>query len=96
MSPKGYIISYPIANGRDFNMVLSHFRDPPTETVQMVDNDEVRKEYQDYDPRIQRVIEKIPEGVSRWPLLVTGPMESWSSKEKNVILLGDAAHSVRI
>ena len=27
-------------------------------------------------------------------MLVTGPLESWSSKEKNVVLMGDAAHSM--
>jgi len=94
MNETGYIISYPIANGRDFNMVLSHFTDPPTETVQHVDVDDVRKEYHDWDDRIRAVIDKIPPGVQRWPLLVTGPMETWSSPEKNITLLGDAAHSM--
>jgi len=32
--------------------------------------------------------------VQRWPLLVTGPLESWSSARKNVVLMGDAAHSM--
>ena len=94
MAPTGYIISYPIAGGRDFNMVLSHFRDPAVEWVKPVDIEEVHNEYKGYDPRILRVIEKIPPGVSRWPLLVTGPLESWSSPEKNVTLMGDAAHSM--
>ena len=30
----------------------------------------------------------------RWPLLVTGPLKSWSSPHKNVVLMGDAAHSM--
>ena len=94
MAPTGYIISYPVANGRDFNMVLSHFRDPPIETVQDVDVAEVREEYRGWDPKICRIVEKIASGVQRWPLLVTGPMESWSSPEKNVVLIGDAAHSM--
>ena len=94
MSPAGYIISYPISDAKEFNMVLSHFHDPPAETVQEVDLEEVRQQYKDYDPRIRRVIEKIPPGVQRWPLLVTGPMESWSSPQKNVVLMGDAAHSM--
>ncbi|KAK5174436.1 uncharacterized protein LTR77_001516 [Saxophila tyrrhenica] len=88
MAPTGYI------NAKDFNMVLSHFRDPPVDTVCPVDLEEVRRQYDGYDPRIRRIIEKIPPGVSRWPLLVTGPLESWSSPEKNIVLLGDAAHSM--
>lgn len=31
---------------------------------------------------------------SRWPLMVTGPLSSWSSLQKNVVLMGDAAHSM--
>lgn len=31
---------------------------------------------------------------SRWPLMVTGPLKSWSSQRKNVVLMGDAAHSM--
>jgi salicylate hydroxylase len=30
----------------------------------------------------------------RWPLLVTGPLKNWSSPHKNVVLIGDAAHSM--
>lgn len=89
MAPTGYIISYPISGGEDFNMVLSHFRDPPVDTVQPVEVEEVRQEYKDYDSRIRRVIEMIEPGISRWPLLVTGPLESWSNPEHNVVLIGE-------
>jgi salicylate hydroxylase len=75
-------------------VVLSHFHDPPVEAVQAVENEEVRQRYKDYDPRLSRIIEKIPPGVSRWPLLVTGPLESWSNPIKNIVLIGDAAHSM--
>lgn len=75
-------------------MVLSHFRDPPVDTVQEVPVEEVKNEYKSYDPRIRRIIEKIKAPVSRWPLLLTGPLESWSSPRKNVVLMGDAAHSM--
>lgn len=94
MAPTGYIISYPISDAKEFNMVLNHFHDPPVDTVQHVEVEEVRERYKDYDPRIRKVVQKIPPGVQRWPLLVTGPLESWSSPEKNVVLIGDAAHSM--
>lgn len=32
--------------------------------------------------------------IQRWPLLVTGPLPSWSSPQKNIVLIGDAAHSM--
>ena len=94
MSPIGYIISYPISDSKDFNMVLSHHREPAPCTVQEVNIDEVHNEYKDFDPRIQRIIEKIKPPISRWPLLVTGPLEQWSNPEKNICLMGDAAHSM--
>ena len=79
---------------RTSTWVLSHFHDPPVDTVKEVSVEEVRNQYKDYDPRLARIIEMIPPGTSRWPLLVTGPLESWSSPEKNIVLLGDAAHSM--
>lgn len=93
MAPTGYVITYPISNANEFNMVLSHFHDPAAEAVEEVSLDEVKETYKDYDPRIRRVIDMIDQKVSRWPLMVTGPLESWSNPEKNVVLMGDAAHS---
>lgn len=93
MGQDAYIISYPISDGRDFNMVLSHHADEMIGAVQEVDMDEVRRQYRDFDPRIRKIVDMIP-SVQRWPLLVTGPLETWSSREKNVVLMGDAAHSM--
>ncbi len=87
MSDHAYIISYPISACTVLNLVLSHHRDPPVDQVQDADMDEFRATYKDFDPRIKRVVDMIPEA-QRWPLLLTGPLESWSSKEKNVVLMG--------
>lgn len=92
-SPGGYCITYPISAGRDLNLVLSHHRNEFVEDVQEVDMDELRDFYRDYDPIIKKVIDLVPSS-SRWPLLVTGPLKSWSSETKNVVLMGDAAHSM--
>ena len=93
MSDHAYIISYPISAGKDFNMVLSHHRDHLVDDVEDVDMDELRATYKDFDPRIKRIVDMIPTA-RRWPLLVTGPLKSWSTREKNVVLMGDAAHSM--
>ena len=93
MSDKSYIITYPITAGEDFNLVLSHHRDELVEDVEDVDMDALRDTYKDYDPRIKRIVDMIPEA-KRWPLLVTEPLPSWSSPSKNVVLMGDAAHSM--
>ena len=92
-SPGGYCITYPISAGRDLNLVLSHHRPDYVEDVQEVDMNELRDFYKDYDPIIRKVIDLVPSTL-RWPLLVTGPLDSWSSAAKNVVLMGDAAHSM--
>lgn len=94
MLEKGYVIMYPIAAGRDWNAVLSHHRDQPvTQVEEVVDMAEVRDFYRDVDPRLKKIIDVIP-STKRWPLLITGPLPSWSSPQKNVVLMGDAAHSM--
>jgi len=93
MADKSYIISYPISAGKDFNMVLSHHRPTLVDDVEEVDINELRETYKDYDPRIKKIVNMVP-SAKRWPLLVTGPLDIWSSPEKNVVLMGDAAHSM--
>lgn len=88
------IISYPISDCRDFNMVLNHFQEQPVDSVQDVSLKEVKDQYKGYDPRIKRVIDMIKSPISRWPLLVTGPLDTWSNAEKNIVLIGDACHSM--
>lgn len=93
MSDKSYIISYPISAGEQFNMVLSHHRPNLVNAVEKVDMQELRDTYKDYDPRIKRIVNMVPEA-RRWPLMVTGPLKTWSSPARNVVLMGDAAHSM--
>lgn len=87
MGDNAYVISYPISAGKDFNMVLSHHRPNLVDDVEEVDMDEFRDTYKDFDPRIKKIIDMVP-SAKRWPLLVTGPLETWSSPEKNVVLMG--------
>lgn len=95
MSPNSYIITYPISDCKDLNLVLSHHvaNNRLVSGVEDVEMEELRETYKDYDPRIKRIVDMIPTA-QRWPLLVTGPLESWSSEKKNVVLMGDAAHSM--
>jgi len=93
MGTGSYIITYPISNCQDLNLVLSHHLDRLVSSVEDVSVDEMREQYKGYDERIKRVVGMI-DSVQRWPLLVTGPLESWSSPSKNVVVMGDAAHSM--
>ncbi|KAL2040462.1 hypothetical protein N7G274_006905 [Stereocaulon virgatum] len=93
MSDNSYIISYPISAGTQYNMVLSHHRPSLVDAVEEVDMQELRDTYKDYDPRIKRIVDMVPKA-QRWPLMVTGPLKTWSSPSRNVVLIGDAAHSM--
>lgn len=94
MADNAYIITYPICAGTMFNLVLSHHRPEKLRATQHdVPIHELHNEYKDFDPCIKRVVDMI-DSTSRWPLMVTGPLESWSSPRKNVVLTGDVAHSM--
>lgn len=87
MGDKAYVITYPICAGKILNLVLSHHREPLVDQVEDIDIKDLRGAYKDFDPRIKRIIDMIPEA-RRWPLLVTGPLNTWSSPESNVVLMG--------
>lgn len=61
--------------------------------VEEVTHQEVRDIYKTYDPAIRRVIEMIEHPLKRWPLLLT-VCPTWYSPQKNLVLMGDAAHSM--
>ncbi|EME48073.1 hypothetical protein DOTSEDRAFT_69869 [Dothistroma septosporum NZE10] len=91
---KGYVIMYPISGGREWNAVMSHHRAEPVKGVEDdVDLAEMRDLYKDCDPLLKKIMDIVPE-TKRWPLLITGPLETWSSPNKNAVLMGDAAHSM--
>lgn len=93
LGERGYVFCYPISGGTRLNLVLCHYRPNKVEEVQEVDMEEFRSYYADWDPELNKVIKMIKES-HRWPLMVTGPLKSWSSEQKNVVLIGDAAHSM--
>lgn len=65
MAENAYIITYPISGGKLFNLVLSHHRPEKLRATQLhVPIEELRNEYKDFDPRIKRIIDMIPNTVS--------------------------------
>jgi len=72
---------------------LSHHVDHLVDKVEEIDMKDLRKQYENYDPRINRIVDMIPEAQS-CPLFITGPLKSWSSPRKSVVLMGDNAHSM--
>ncbi|EGP83881.1 uncharacterized protein MYCGRDRAFT_111077 [Zymoseptoria tritici IPO323] len=91
---KGYVIMYPIAAGREWNAVMAHVTDKPvTDVEEDCSMEEMREYYKDMDERVTKILELVP-STKRWPLMTVGPLKSWSSPQKNVAIMGDAAHAM--
>ena len=70
MGDGAYIITYPISNSRDLNLVLSHHTPTKAYTVQNdVPLEEMRQTYASFDPRIRRILDMIP-SIVRLSLLI--------------------------
>lgn len=64
MAENAYIITYPINGGKLLNLVLSHHRPEKIRATELdVPIEELRNEYKDFDPRIKRIVDMIPNTV---------------------------------
>ncbi|KAJ4855709.1 FAD binding domain-containing protein [Trichoderma breve] len=92
--PNGYILTYPIAGGKEMNLVTSFCKEEYVTRMEDVDIDEFRGYYKDFHPVIRKIID-IAAYTKRWPLLQMPRMKTWSNEKKNLVLLGDAAHCMQ-
>ena len=64
MADKAYIITYPINAGKMLNLVLSHHTPEKVRATQPNSSiEEFRNTYNDYGPRIRRIVEMVPNTV---------------------------------
>ncbi|KAL7931663.1 hypothetical protein V8C35DRAFT_309182 [Trichoderma chlorosporum] len=92
--PNGYILTYPISGGKELNIVTAFCKDDYVTKMEQVDIEEFRDYYKDYSPVIQKIL-KLVNYTQRWPLLTMPPVETWSNKHKNVVMMGDAVHCMQ-
>lgn len=87
-------MTYCIAGGKSFNMVLSHVdhSDPSTWKQESAVPD-MRDYFKDWDPKLNKVINMITDTI-KWPLVSGKPLPTWTSKSKKLVILGDAAHAM--
>jgi salicylate hydroxylase len=91
-----HVMTYTIASGKSFNMVLSHrdASDPgtwPTEPEECLA--QMRSYYVDWDPRLVKITKMI-EKTMKWPLMTVPTSPRWLSESKRLLILGDAAHGM--
>jgi salicylate hydroxylase len=94
VGPNGYVLLYPLSGGKELNIVTAFATDHTVLTVEDVDINEFRDHYKDFPPFLGKVL-KLMNATQRWPLLVVPPTKTWSNEHKNVVLLGDAIHSMQ-
>ncbi|KAK7228809.1 hypothetical protein V2G26_000979 [Clonostachys chloroleuca] len=89
-----HVMTYCIAGGKSFNMVLSHVdRTDPATWASRDAVKEMRVQFENWDPRLTKVIHMITNTI-QWPLLSGAQLSTWISESKKVVILGDAAHAM--
>ena len=90
-------MSYTIAGGRSFNMVLSHpdRTDPGTWNQQTPSSilSDMRAHFAGWDPRLIKIIDMI-QTTLKWPLLSGSALSRWISPSNKLLIMGDAAHAM--
>ncbi|KAF2801272.1 salicylate hydroxylase [Mytilinidion resinicola] len=89
-----HVMTYTIAGGKSFNMVLSHVdrSDPATWRADTAIED-MHKYFHDWDPRLVKIIRMI-ERTIKWPLMNITGLPKWVASSNRLLILGDAAHAM--
>lgn len=91
-----HVMTYSIAAGKSFNMVLSHPAQSDSDPVPGNHKDtvaEMRHHFSGWDRSLVKLIDMISHTME-WPLLSGSTLPTWLSTSRKVILLGDAAHAM--
>ncbi|KAL2204839.1 FAD/NAD(P)-binding domain-containing protein [Sarocladium strictum] len=89
-----HVMTYCIAGGKTFNMVLSHVdHTEPATWSNGAAISEMRANFAGWDPKLTKVIDMIKTTV-KWPLMNGSRLSTWVSKSQSLVILGDAAHAM--
>lgn len=89
-----HVMTYTIAGGNSFNMVLSHPEEEDPETWDQGKALESMKDhFKGWDPALLKLIAMI-EKTMKWPLMTGAPIEKWVAPTGKLLMLGDAAHAM--
>lgn len=88
VGPGGYILLYPLAAGKELNIVTAYVQSRPVTQLEEVSVTEFRAHYNGWDPFILKILELVKE-TKRWPLNIIPPTKRWSNEEKTVALMGE-------
>lgn len=87
-------MTYPIASGKSFNMVLSHPQSDNDSTNSLPEIlEEMRRHFKGWDERLSRIISLIHTTL-KWPLYNLPRISTYLHLSSKLILLGDGAHAM--
>ncbi|CAK7198347.1 hypothetical protein SEUCBS139899_001008 [Sporothrix eucalyptigena] len=92
-----HVMTYTIAGGNSFNLVLSHYdpsdpKDWPKMSLETVLSN-MRREFEDWDPELRHIIGLIDHAL-KWPLIGGNHLDTWTAPSNRLIIIGDAAHAM--
>ncbi|KAF2476791.1 FAD/NAD(P)-binding domain-containing protein [Lindgomyces ingoldianus] len=89
-----HVMTYTVAGGSAFNMVLSHPEDSdPSTWNQDTAIQEMKQHFAGWDPRLTKIINMI-KSTLKWPLLSGEPLSTWLHPSSKLVIIGDAAHAM--
>lgn len=87
-------MTYTIAGGKSFNMVLSHPEHSEPDTWrQETAMDDMKREFAGWDKTLTKVIGMI-DSTAKWPLSTGAKLTRWVHPDNKLLILGDAAHAM--
>ena len=94
VGPERHVMTYTIAAGKSFNMVLSHVdhTDPSTWKPENAVA-EMKEYFRGWDPQLNKIIHMIDKTL-KWPLLTGDSIDKWVSDSGKLVILGDAVHAM--
>ena len=93
MGPHGHVVCYLLQGGGLYNIVLIRPDDlPELVNTAKADIQEMRAFFESWDPRLKTLLGMVQE-TSKWRLLNSEEMDSWSHPSGKFALLGDACHA---
>jgi len=94
IGPDRHVMTYTIAAGESFNLVLSHVdhTDPATWDPKNAIKD-MRAYFSGWDPCLTKIIGMIDKTL-KWPLLNGSHLERWVAPSNKMLMIGDAAHAM--
>ncbi|KAL7818971.1 putative monooxygenase [Trichoderma gracile] len=95
IAPHLSCMTYLIKDATLLSIVLSHRDDINTKDFTPSEyNRTVRNLFQDFEPRVQRILDLSRPQIANYPVYAVPPLPSWSHQSGRFVLIGDAAHAM--